>query len=341
MRARYLAPVGILTVWLGFVCLVPALVAGQAASSPRTAWGDPDLQGRFTNKTITPFERPKELAGKEFLTDVEAAALERANAEDVADRDERTPDDIVGNYNQHWFDRGTTVVGTRRTSILIDPRDGRLPPLTPEAQRKLPSPQEARRLDEARRGSGIIDTWEDLDLNDRCILWPTAGPPMLSSGYNNNYQIFQTPEYVAILIEMIHDIRIIPLDGRPHVSQGLRQWLGNSRGHWEGDTLVVETTNFSDKTVIRAANAKPSEALRIVERFKRVNADTLEYRFTIEDPKTWTSSWTGEVPMTRISENLYEYACHEGNYSIPTMLAGSRALEAAKKAAGKEIAQTR
>lgn len=336
MRDRSLASASILAVVLGLVWLAPASLAGQAASPPRTAWGDPDLQGTFTNKTITPFERPKELAGREFLTEAEAAALEAANLADVADRDERTPDDIVGNYNQHWFDRGTTVVGTRRTSIIIDPLDGRLPPLTPEAKRKAPSPEEARRLDAARRGIGLIDTWEDLDLNDRCILWPTSGPPMLSSGYNNNYQILQTPEYVAIVVEMIHDVRIIPLDGRPHVEQGLRQWLGDARGHWEGDTLVVESTNFSDKTVIRAANAKPSEALRVVERFRRVDAGTIEYRFTIEDPKTWTRSWTGELPMTRIREKVYEYACHEGNYSIRTMLAGSRALEAAKDVAKKE-----
>jgi len=333
MRNRSLAPVSILAVVIGLVWLMPAPLAAQAGPPLRTAWGDPDLQGKFTNKTITPFERPQELKGKEFLTEAEAAALEKANFEDVADRDERVPDDIVGNYNQHWFDRGSTVVETRRTSILVDPADGRLPSLTPEAQKKAVSPEEARRLDTARRGTGLIDTWEDLDLNDRCILWPNAGPPMLSSAYNNNYQIFQTPEYVAILVEMIHDVRIIPLDRRPHVAQGLRQWLGDSRGHWEGDTLVVETTNFSDKTVIRAANAKVSDALRVVERFKRVDADTIEYRFTIEDPKTWTSAWTGEVPMTKIPENLYEYACHEGNYSLPTMLAGSRAQEAAAQGA--------
>ena len=307
---------------------------GQAPGSylPRTSWGDPDLQGTFTNKTITPFERPIALAGKEFLTVEEAAELEQVRAAENAARDDEVPADIVGNYNTHWFDRGTTVVGTRRTSIIVDSPDGRLPALTPEARKKAPSPEEVQRLEGARRGRGLIDTWEDLDLNDRCILWPTAGPPMLSSAYNNNYQILQTPEYVAIVIEMIHDVRIIPLDGRPHVERGLRQWLGDARGHWEGDTLVVETTNFSDKTVIRAANnARPTETLRVVERFRRVNADTLEYRFTIEDPKTWTRPWTGEVPWTRISDKLYEYGCHEGNYSMVTMLAGSRTSEAAAK----------
>jgi hypothetical protein len=228
------------------------------------------------------------------------------------------------------------VVGTRRTSIVVKPADGKVPPLTPEGQRRSPSAQEADRLDDVRTGRALINHWNELDLNDRCILWPTAGPPMLPSAYNNNYQIFQTPEYVAVFIEMIHDFRIIPLDGRPHVGPGLRQWLGDSRGRWEGDTLVVETTNFSDNVVIRAANnARTSDALRIVERFTRVDADTIKYEFTIDDPKTWTSPWSGELPMNRISERLYEYACHEGNYSLPTMLAGSRAKEKAQRSGVK------
>ena len=332
MRHQSLASVSILAAVLALVWVAPASLAGQTAAPLRTAWGDPDLQGTFTNKTITPFERPTELAGKEFLTVEEAAELEQIRAAANAARDSEVPADIVGNYNTHWFDRGTTVVGTRRTSIIIDPPDGRLPSLTLEAKANAPSPEEVQRLEAARRGRGLIDTWEDLDLNDRCILWPTSGPPMLSSGYNNNYQILQTPGYVAIFVEMIHDVRIIPLDGRPHVGPGLRQWLGDARGHWEGDTLVVETTNFSDKTVIRAANnAKPTDVLRVVERFRRVDADTLEYSFTIEDPKTWTHSWSGEVPWTRISEKLYEYGCHEGNYSMPTMLTGSRTSEAASR----------
>jgi hypothetical protein len=335
MRVPSIAPHVALAVAL--VCLTPAPLLAQNATPPRTAWGHPDLQGAWTNKTITPFERPQEFGNREFLTPEEAAALERANTADVEERDFRVPDDIVGNYNQHWFDRGTTVVGTRRTSIVVEPRDGKVPPLTPDAQRQAVSPEEAERLEDVRRGRLPIAHWEELDLNDRCILWPTAGPPMLPSAYNNNYQIFQTPEYVAIIIEMIHDIRIIPLDGRPHVGAGLTQWLGDSRGRWEGETLVVETTHFSPKTVIRAANnTRTSDALRVIERFTRVDADTILYRFTIEDPKTWTSSWTGEVPMTRIDERLYEYACHEGNYSLPVMLAGSRAKdEAAARAGGK------
>lgn len=332
MRHQVLTSVCTPAMMLGVLWLLPVPLEGQTPSPLRTTWGDPDLQGRFTNKTITPFERPEELAGKEFLTVEEAAELEQAQAVADAARDNQVPADIVGNYNQHWFDRGTAVVESRRTSIIIDPPDGKLPSLTPEAKERAPSSEEARRLVGARRGTGLINTWQDLDLNDRCILWPTAGPPMLSSAYNNNYQIFQTPEYVAIVIEMIHDVRIIPLDGRAHIETGLRQWLGDSRGYWENDTLVVESTNFSNKTVIRAANnARPTEDLRVTERFRRIDADTIEYRFTIEDPQTWSLPWTGEVPWTSITEQLYEYGCHEGNYSMETMLTGSRNSEAAAK----------
>ena len=332
MRHQFLASVCTPAVMIGLVWLLPVPLAGQTPSPLRTAWGDPDLQGRFTNKTITPFERPEELARKEFLTVEEAAELEQAQATVDAARDDQVPADIVGNYNQHWFDRGTTVVESRRTSIIVDPLDGRLPSLTPEAKERAPSSEEVKRLVGARRGTGLIDTWQDLDLNDRCILWPNSGPPMLSSAYNNNYQIFQTPEYVAIVIEMIHDVRIIPLDGRAHIETGLRQWLGDSRGYWEDDTLVVESTNFSNKTVIRAANnARPTEDLRVIERFRRIDADTIDYRFTVEDPQTWSLPWTGEVPWTAITEQLYEYGCHEGNYSMATMLTGSRNSEAATK----------
>jgi hypothetical protein len=332
MRHQVLTSVCTPAMMIVLVWLLPVPLEGQTPSPLRTVWGDPDLQGRFTNKTITPFERPEELAGKEFLTVEEAAQLEQAQAATDAARDNQVPADIVGNYNQHWFDRGTTVVESRRTSIIVDPPDGQLPSLTPEAKERAPSSEEARRLVGARRGTGLIDTWQDLDLNDRCILWPNSGPPMLSSAYNNNYQIFQTPEYVAIVIEMIHDVRIIPLDGRAHIETGLRQWLGDSRGYWEDDTLVVESTNFSNKTVIRAANnARPTEDLRVIERFRRIDADTIEYRFTIEDPQTWSLPWTGEVPWSSITEQLYEYGCHEGNYSMATMLTGSRNSEAAAK----------
>ena len=316
--------------------LAPVLVAGQAPTAkaktailPRLPWGEPDLQGTWTNKTITPFERPSELAGKPFLTEEEAVDLEKKAALNCVDRPPREGD--TGTYNQHWFDGGTKVVGTRRTSIITDPPDGAMPPLTPEAKKR-----EAAYID-ANRG-GPANSWEDLDLNDRCILW-SVGPPMLPTGYNNNYQILQIPGYVIVLVEMIHDVRIIPLDGRPHLGQDIRQYQGDPRGHWEGDTLVVETTNFlkkghgaawgNDNVRLRADSGDPRDTLRVVERFTRVDADTISYQFTVEDPMRWTRPWTGELLMTSIQDKLYEYACHEGNQGIVGILSGARAQEKA------------
>ena len=334
MSHRHLAP--LLTV-IVVISLAPVAAAGQAtttSTAPRTPWGDPDLQGTYTNKTITPLQRPEELAGREFLTDEDAAVLEDRTAQTRVDRPPRAGD--PGTYNQFWFDRGTTVVATRRTSLIIDPPDGRIPPLTPEAQNK----EAARARALARRTTGRADSWEDLDLNDRCILW-SVGPPMLPGGYNNNFLILQTPGYVVIHVEMIHDTRIIPLDGRPRLGPHSRQWLGDMRGHWEGNTLVVETTNLAttqdgsasgnDPIRIRAANGGPRDMLRVVERFTRVDADTINYQFTIEDPTRWTRPWTGEVPITKTEGPIFEYACHEGNYSIVNVLSGARAQENAAK----------
>jgi hypothetical protein len=205
-----------------------------------------------------------------------------------------------------------------RTSIVIDPRDGRIPALTPEARQAAAAQAAIQR----RRPEGP----EDFSLPVRCLLWPTAGPPMTPAGYNNNYQIFQTRDYVAIYTEMIHDTRIIPLDGRPHLPSTIRQWMGDSRGHWEGATLVVDTTNFSEKTHFRGADRN----LHVIERFTRIDPETIQYRFTIDNPTAFTSSWTGEIAMSRASGPIYEYACHEGNYSLSTMLAGARAQEKAE-----------
>jgi hypothetical protein len=291
---------------------------------PRTADGQPDLQGIWTNVTITPLERPLEFAGKEFLTEKEAAAYETRTVEaNNADRRDLPPEADVGRaYNDAWYDRGTKVIGTRRTSLIVDPPDGRIPALTPEAQRQVSARAESRREHPA-------DGPEDRSLAERCLLWPTAGPPMLPSFYNNNYQIVQGPGYVAIYVEMIHDVRIIPIDGRPHPSSNIRQWMGDSRGHWEGDTLVVETANFNGKGAFRGSG----QNLHLTERFTRVDQDTVLYRFTVDDPETFTKPWTGEVPMRRTKGPIYEYACHEGNYAMVDMLAGARAEE--KKAAGK------
>ncbi len=308
----------------GVVAILTALPAFGAKSwtAPRTPDGQPDLQGIWSNATITPLERPKELAGKEFFTEKEASEYEKRILEETnKDRRDGPPESDVGRaYNDSWWDRGTRVVPTRRTSMVVDPPDGRVPPLTAEAQKAA-----AARIAALQRPAAGP---EDRGLPERCILWPTAGPPMLPSAYNNNYQIYQTPGYVAILIEMIHDFRIIPLDGRPHLPANIRQWMGDSRGHWEGDTLVVDTTNFNEKNPFRGSDKN----LHLTERFTRVDADTIMYRFTVDDPTAFTKPWTGEAPLSRTRGPLYEYACHEGNYGMANILTGARADEKAEAA---------
>lgn len=300
------------------ISLTTASAAGQAqapaarAESPlrMTPWGHPNLQGVWTNKTITPLERPDEFAGRAFLTDAEAARLE---ADVAADRVDRPPNaGSPGTYNQFWWDRGTRVVPSRRTSLVIDPSDGRLPPLTPEGQRRAAVP----------RIQGA-DGPEDRHFYERCIIRHSLPSSMSPTAYNSNYQIFQTPDYVAIYIEMVPHTRIIPLDGRPHVHQAIRQWKGDSRGRWEGDTLVVETTNVTGKTNYFGS----SEHLHFVERFRRVSEDVIDYQFTVTDPTTFTRPWTAAIPLIREAGRVYEYACHEGNYGMVNLLAGARAEE--------------
>jgi hypothetical protein len=244
----------------------PGAKAGRI--SPRTLDSQRDLQGIWTNATLTPLERPSELAGKEFFTEAEAAEYEKQmrDRNNADRRDNNAEADLAVGYNAAWWERGTKIVSTRRTSLIVDPRDGRIPPLTPRAQQEAAARAEARRLHPA-------DGPEDGSLADRCIVRGTAVPPMLPAGYNNHYQILQTPEHVAILVEMIHDARIISLDARPHLASKLRQWLGDSRGRWEGNTLVVETTNFTGKTNFRGSG----ESLRVTERFTRVDQSTLLY----------------------------------------------------------------
>jgi hypothetical protein len=296
-----------------------AVALGQTSwRAPRTADGQPDLEGIWTNATLTPLERPRELGDKAFFTEQEAAAYEKRLLVE-GDRDRRDGGaqvDVGRAYNEAWFDRGTKVVVSRRTSLIVDPPDGRVPALKPEAQAKQNARNEYRRLHEN-------DGPEYQTLPVRCILWGTAGPPMLPGPYNNYYQIFETPNYVSIAIEMIHEVRIIPLDGRPHLDKSIRQWMGDSRGHWEGETLVVDTTNFTGKTNFRGSD----ENLHLVERFTRVDAHTIRYEFTVDDPTAFTRPWTAEVPMTTAPGPLYEYACHEGNYSMTNILAGARAEE--------------
>jgi len=292
--------------------------AAPKSSISRTPDGQPDLQGIWSFATITPLERPADLAGKEFFSEKEAADYEaQIRKQNNMDRRDGTAEADVGRaYNDFWWDRGTKVVTTRRTSLVIDPNDGKIPPLTTAGRER-----QAERL-AANRGREF-DGPENRPLAERCIIWASTGPPMLPTAYNNNIRIVQGAGYVAILIEMIHDIRIIPLENRSHLSQEVRQLKGDSRGHWEGDTLVVETTNFTNRTAFRGA----SENMRLTERFKRLDADTLLYQFTVNDPETFTKPWTVEIPVTRSEGPLFEYACHEGNYAMTGGLAGARTAE--------------
>jgi hypothetical protein len=299
--------------------------AARPYSPPRTPWGEPDLQGVYSNRTITPFERPANLAGKEVLTDEEVAALERAAAANSADRREGGAEaDVSRAYNEFWWDRGKKVT-TRRSSLVVDPPDGRVPPLTAEAQRRAQDEwkQPAFRSAGAAGARGA-DSYVDRSLFERCI---TRGLPgaMSPSAYNNNYQIVQGPGYVAIVIEMLGGVRIIPTDGRRHSGSNFRQLMGDSVGHWDGDTLVVDTTNFTNKALYRGS----AETLHLIERFTRVEPNLIDYRFTVDDPATFTRSWTVAIPYLNIGEPLYEYACHEGNYGMEGILSGARADEKA------------
>jgi hypothetical protein len=304
--------------------LALVLLAGQSKtySPPKTPDGQPDLQGIWTNVTVTPLERPADLKDKAFFTPQEAAAFEKRIVEqNNADRrDGGAAADVGRAYNDAWYDRGTKVVKTLRTSLVVDPPEGRIPSMLPEATKRQ---QDRLALNRGHQFDGP----ESRSLAERCLMWPTLGPPMLPSFYNNNYQIVQGPGYVALLSEMIHDVRIIPTDGRPHAPANVRLWMGDPRGHWEGSTLVVDTTNFTDKTAWRGS----SENLHLIERFTRTDANTLLYQVTVADSSTWAKPWKIEVPMQKTQGPIYEYACHEGNYAMGGMLAGARAEEKAAK----------
>ena len=324
------------------VALAPVAAAAQSSGeSPRTPWGDPDLQGIWNNSTLTPFQRPASLADQEFLTEEEAARIEQEAADrnatlaarpalrteaDPSGNVDRGIDGAPGSYNNFWMERGTTVLPTRRTSIITDPPNGRLPEPTADVAAWLAS-EEAARLADVRGGRLPTDTYTQLDGGDRCLWY--RGIPSFPTAYNNHYQIVQNPDFVAILQEHIHDVRFIAIDGRPHIDPAIRQFAGDSRGYWEGDTLVVETTHFNRHAFIRNFNANLSEELHVVERFTRAGPDMLDYEFTVTDPNTWTRSWSGSLPMARSEGPVFEYACHEGNYGLLNMLTGSRAQDAA------------
>jgi hypothetical protein len=328
MNYRFLGLIGALAGGIAAVASLAPTVNAQtpaaaaiSRSSPRTPWGHPDLQGQWTNTTTTRLERPDEFKGKDVLTAAELVEQNRIVAERLSlDRAPRKGD--PGVYNEFWLERGSL---SNRTSLIVEPPDGKLPALTPEGQKRQAARTDARKISPA-------DGPEDRNLYERCI---TRGLPgaMMPGFYNHNYQILQTPGYVVILVEMIHDARIIPLDGRPHLGKGIRQWLGDSRGRWEGNTLVVETTNFkniNDSGTLVFGTA--GENSRIIERFTRVDANTVDYHVTVDDPVTFTKPWTAAIPMTKLEGGLFEYACHEGNYALPGILAGARAEEKAARA---------
>ncbi|MBH69372.1 MAG: hypothetical protein CMM58_13540 [Rhodospirillaceae bacterium] len=300
------------------------LVSGQEPV-PRTAWGDPDLQGLWINDVVTPLERPQTIGAREVLTEEELAEAIEANERRQIDTGGPRPGDpiLLSGYNHFWI--GERQVSTQ-TSLVIDPPDGRVPSLTDEGEKwnalAFESSQGVGALDASLRRN--TDGPEGRSLRERCL---TRGLPRLPDFYNNNYLILQTPDHVAILMEMIHEVRVIPLDRSPHLSQQVRQWLGDSRGWWEGETLVVETTNFSDKTNFKGAR----ENLRLVERFTRSESGALLYEVTVDDSTTWTSDWTVRMPFGVSSGDIFEYACHEGNYAMTNTLAGARAEEAEQR----------
>ena len=337
MKRQLVTSVGSLSIVIAAALLAPASAAEQPGAVPRLADGHPDLQGVWDYRTITPMQRPLELGTKEFFaSDEEAAAWERSeNRRQNRDAEQTgsVPPGWAGGgggvagraaYNEFWWDRGNKIVASKRTSLIVDPPDGRFPAMTPEGQKRADLIAASR--NDTNLGRPHADSYEDRPLAERCILGFNSGPPMTPGAYNNNVELFQTPGYVAIVNEMIHDTRIVPLDGRPHGHVPL--WRGDSRGHWEGDTLVVDTINFKRETSF--PNSGPN--LHLVEKFTRTDADTLMYEFTIDDPSVWTRPFTAVVPMRKSDQPIYEYACHEGNYAMASILAGARAAEKAAEA---------
>jgi hypothetical protein len=330
---------------LALAAAVPAIqLAGQSPSAakpsnaqtiPRMPDGRPDLQGMWTNVTITRLERPAEFGQKLVVSDAEAREWERAYLKnnDKDRRDGGSRADVERAYNAFFWDSGTELArvnGQKRTSLIVDPPDGKIPPLTPEAAKRVPGPRPSWGSavvgpDDPENAPpfGLYENPEERPLAERCLLafGSSSGPPMLPIAYNNHYQIVQTPTHVMILVEMVHDVRMIPIDGRPHGT--MRRWLGDSVGRWEGDTLVVDTINFKPQVNFRGS----SENLHVIERFTRVDANTILYKFTIDDPTTWTKQWSGEIPLRATDERLYEYACHEANYGLEGVLRGARAQD--------------
>ena len=305
---------------------VPALVAastlGMQAQAkfnpPRTADGKPDMQGYWTNATYTPVERPAEFKDQEFFTVAQAQEF----AKRAQERFLSQPDDDPHYDNSIWMvEKGLKGVSTLRTSIVSEP-DGRIPPVNAEGRKR------AEERAAARKKIDVMASAQNRGISERCIYWAHEGPPLMPTGYNSNLQIYQSPSEFVVIPEMMPAARVVPLNGRAHVSAALRSLHGDSRGRWEGDTMVVETTNFTARTAFRGS----SEHMKVTERFTLVDANTIRYQFTVEDPHTWDRPWSGEYPMTRMAEPIYEYACHEGNYGMPNILKAQRAVEAQERA---------
>ncbi len=297
---------------IAFVALASVTLGAQSKKPiPRTADGKPDLQGTWDFAQLTPLERPSEFAGKDAVTEEEAEefAQRRIETSNKDRRDGGAAADVERAYNDFWWDFGTRIA--KQPSLVVDPPDGRIPPLTADA----------RERNAGRRP--LYDNPEERPYAERCILGFNSGPPMVPSAYNNNMQLVQTPRHVMILNEMIHSARVVDMSGRPHHPQSMRFLTGDSIGHWEKDTLVVDTTNFSKERSFRGATAD----MHLIEKFTRVDRDTLRYEFTVDDPATWTHSWTASIPMLRSNELIYEYACHEGNYALTGVLQGARYQE--------------
>jgi hypothetical protein len=332
MPRRSLVSVG----WVMGLCLAvaaaPGVAAGQGTgaagsyAAPRTPDGQPDLQGFWSNQTYTRLERPDGVTSEYYTPEQLAAIVSGAATQESAQTDPGTIPDVHYDFTQFGLDRSQAARADNfRTSLIVDPPDGRLPPVNAEGQRRA-----AERAAAQERLGGRWDSAESNQLDDRCIMMAAAGPPMMNTGYNSNFQIVQSPDSVMILAEMIHDARVVPLDGpaRARPAEGFAQWVGLSRGWWEGETLVVETSNFNAKNPFRGS----SEKMTVTERFTRVGEDRIDYQFTIDDPGTWDRPWAAELPMQRSRGPLFEFACHEGNYGLYNTLVGARMEEAEQRA---------
>jgi hypothetical protein len=322
MTTRVLSALTIAALTTVGAALVIATASAQGPSSyrpPRTPDGQPDIQGFWTNSTYVPLERPEGVTKAHYTPEEAEQAIKRAIARESAQTEPGTVADVHYDFSQFGLDRSQSLfIRSLRTSLIVDPPDGKIPPVTAEGKRRL-----AERAEAAKKLGGRWDSAESNQLDDRCLIMAGPGPPMMDAGYNSNYQIVQSPGHVMILTEMIHDARVIPLDGRPQPPSAVRQWMGVSRGRWDGNTLVVETTNFNGKNPFRGS----TENLKVTERFTRLSDDTIEYKFTIDDPSMWARPWTAESALKKTVGPIFEHACHEGNLGLYNTLVGARLEE--------------